>query len=79
MDVYKFLWLFWQRQLIIADPVARINVWQLEGEPKHEDLLKFAINSKTILNSIVMITVDFSQVMQISLFLSFIHGLCLLQ
>jgi len=43
------------------DTVARLNVWQLEGEPEHKDLLKFALNPTTIGNSVVMIALDFTQ------------------
>jgi len=43
------------------DPVSRINVWQLEGESAHKDLLQFAINENTISNCLVMIAIDFSQ------------------
>jgi len=43
------------------DPVSRINVWQLEGEQAHKDLLQFAINDNTITNCLVIIVIDFSQ------------------
>jgi dynein light intermediate chain 1 len=43
------------------DPVSRVNVWQLEGEPAHKDLLHFAINQNTINNCMVLINLDFSQ------------------
>ena len=41
--------------------MARLNFWQLEGETKHNDLLQFAVNERTISNSLVLILLDFSQ------------------
>jgi dynein light intermediate chain 1 len=38
-----------------------MNVWQLEGEEEHKPLLQFALNANSILNSLVIITLDFSQ------------------
>lgn len=43
------------------EPIARLNVWQLEGEEEHKHLLKFALNAETVANSLVVITLDFSQ------------------
>ncbi|EGG17761.1 dynein light intermediate chain [Cavenderia fasciculata] len=43
------------------DPIARTNFWTLEGETEHNELLKFALNSDNIANSMVVITLDFSQ------------------
>jgi len=43
------------------DPVSRVNVWQLEGEPAHKDLLNFAINENTITNCMILINLDFAQ------------------
>jgi dynein light intermediate chain 1 len=45
----------------ILEPVARLNLWQLEGEEEHKDLLKFALNPSTIQNAMIGIVLDFSQ------------------
>lgn len=51
----------------LQDPVSRLNVWQLEGETGHHDLLEFAINQQTLENCMVVITLDFAQVNRVSL------------
>ncbi|EGC34618.1 dynein light intermediate chain [Dictyostelium purpureum] len=43
------------------DPIGRINYWSLEGESSQNDLLKFALSKENIENSMVIITLDFSQ------------------
>jgi len=43
------------------EPTTRLNVWQLEGEEEHKDLLKFCLNPSTIANSMILIVLDFSQ------------------
>jgi len=43
------------------DPIGRINFWSLEGESTQNDLLKFALNKDNIKNSMIIITLDFSQ------------------
>lgn len=43
------------------EPVARLNVWQMEGEPELKELLKFGLNPSSIANCVVVISLDFSQ------------------
>eukprot|EP01133_Synstelium_polycarpum_P013434 gene13434-15832_t len=43
------------------DPIGRTNIWTLEGETAHHDLLKFALSSQNIGQSMIVITLDFSQ------------------
>ncbi|KAL6067712.1 Cytoplasmic dynein 1 light intermediate chain 1 [Balamuthia mandrillaris] len=43
------------------DVLARTHVWTLEGDVGHASLLEFAINEKTIGNSMVVIVLDFTQ------------------
>lgn len=43
------------------DPVGRIDFWQLEGEPAHSDLLRFALNEATVATALALIVLDFSQ------------------
>eukprot|EP01114_Cavostelium_apophysatum_P024828 TRINITY_DN987_c0_g1_i4.p1 TRINITY_DN987_c0_g1~~TRINITY_DN987_c0_g1_i4.p1 ORF type:complete len:166 (-),score=26.82 TRINITY_DN987_c0_g1_i4:203-700(-) len=43
------------------ETIARLNVWQLEGDVEHNHLLKFALNPSTFPNSLVIIALDFSQ------------------
>jgi dynein light intermediate chain 1 len=45
----------------IDEPIGRNDVWQLEGEISHCDLLQYALNEHNIQNAAVIITVDFSQ------------------
>jgi len=47
------------------DPISRINVWQLDGQTEHKNLLRFGINTNTISKSIVLITLDFSKPWQL--------------
>lgn len=46
---------------IYSEPVARLNVWQMEGEPELKELLKFGLNPDSIANCVVVISLDFSQ------------------
>jgi GTPase SAR1 family protein len=41
------------------EPVARLNVWQMEGEPELKELLKFGLNPNSISNCVVIIALDF--------------------
>jgi len=43
------------------EPVARLNLWQMEGEPELKELLKFGLNPNSISNCVVVIALDFSQ------------------
>jgi len=43
------------------DPVSRMNVWQLEGDVEHKQLLKIALTPSNIANSLAIICLDFSQ------------------
>jgi dynein light intermediate chain 1, cytosolic len=43
------------------DVLGRLNVWQLEGEQQHMDLLSFAINASNIERSVVVIALDLSE------------------
>ena len=43
------------------EPIARLNVWVLDGDTAHKNLLKFALNAQTIEHAMVIITIDLSQ------------------
>lgn len=43
------------------DVLTRLNVWQLEGEEHHKELLKFSLNAKNLHKSAVVIALDYSK------------------
>jgi hypothetical protein len=43
------------------EPISRLNVWVLDGEVAHKNLLKFAINPETIAHSLAVIVINLSQ------------------
>jgi dynein light intermediate chain 1 len=45
---------------VFLEPVSRLNVWVLDGDVSHSNLLKFALNGSTIQHSMVVIAIDLS-------------------
>jgi len=43
------------------DVLGRINVWQLEGERQHVDLLSFAVNASNIHHTVALVALDLSE------------------
>jgi len=43
------------------DMIGRMGIWEMEGNEKYGELLKYALNKDTIENSLVVLTLDFSK------------------